>query len=326
MPCRQLRCEVALSHAVPRGEGGAQRSERAVVGSQAEAMRQLEAMGARVFKRPPADARESPKTGDWGDLAGYDAVKRQVEDTVLLAITSPETYADIARRTRRAGSGKDSAVPRAVLLEGPPGTGKTTAARVMATAAKVDLVYLPIESVLSKWYGEAEKQLAKTFDLVEQLEQAVLFIDEIDALATSRGGGEMHEATRRVLSVLLRRLDGLETREGGLVIAATNRKQDLDAALRSRFDAAVCFDLPSSADRAKIFAVYAQHLSDDDRRLLADASQSFAGRDIRKACEDAERRWAAAMVRGETGSADDGDLLPPLGSYLEAVRQRKETR
>ena len=117
-----------------------------------------------------------------------------------------------------------------------------------------------------------------------------------------------------------------ETREGGLVIVATNRKQDLDAALRSRFDAAVCFDLPSSADRAKIFAVYAQHLSDDDRRLLADASQSFAGRDIRKACEDTERRWAAAMVRGETGSADEGDLLPPLGSYLEAVRQRKETR
>eukprot|EP00793_Prasinoderma_coloniale_P000888 PRCOL_00004038-RA len=343
--------------AAPRADGGA--------GVADEAFQRLEAMGARVFlpkARPQNDtgrggegrrARGSGAggglSGDWGELAGYSSQKRAIEDTVLLAITRPDVYAQIARGTRKGATGAAdeqsaslTAVPRAVLFEGPPGTGKTSAARVMANAAGVCLVYIPLEAALSKYYGEAERRLAQMFSLVEAAQRAggrgcVLFIDEIDALATQRGG-EMHEATRRILSVLLRRLDGLEApgnAEGGeaergrgggeprtLVIAATNRKMDLDSALRSRFDASVHFGLPDISERAQIFEVYASHLSEEDRHALAVASDGFAGRDIRNACEMAERRWAAAMVRGET----DGGELPTVAEYQRSVAYRQSSR
>lgn len=195
----------------------------------------LESLGAQVFLPSPS------QRVDWGELAGYESQKRVIEDTVLLALLHPEVYDRVARATRAARAGTR---PRAVLFEGPPGTGKTTSARVIASQASVPLVYVPLEALASKWYGEAEKRLADILEAAEAMpEGCIIFLDELDALATSRGG-DMHEATRRVLGVLLRHLQGFEQREKTVVIGATNRKQDLDPALNSRFAATVTFGLP----------------------------------------------------------------------------------
>ncbi|CAI7871630.1 unnamed protein product, partial [Closterium sp. NIES-54] len=127
---------------------------------------------------------------------------REIEDTVLLALLRPDVYDSIARATR---THFESNRPRAVLFDGPPGTGKTSCARAMAKRASVPLVYVPLESVASKYYGESERQLSTVFVLANQLHPggAIVFLDEVDALATARDS-DMHEATRRVLSVLLR--------------------------------------------------------------------------------------------------------------------------
>jgi len=111
---------------------------------------------------------------------------------------------------------------------------------------------MPLEAIMSKFYGESENRLAEIFESAAALGRCVLFIDEIDSLATSREAG-LHEATRRILSTLLRKIDSFESEGEVLVICATNRKKDLDPALISRLDLAIRFELPDSKTRALIF-------------------------------------------------------------------------
>jgi ATP-dependent 26S proteasome regulatory subunit len=116
--------------------------------------------------------------------------------------------------------------PRAVLFEGPPGTGKTTSAKIIAAQVGIPLMYVPLESIISKYYGEAEKNLSHIFEMAAELEGCIIFIDEIDTLGGNRDNDGMHEASRRVLSALLRRLDSFESNDNTLLICATNRKKD----------------------------------------------------------------------------------------------------
>ena len=131
--------------------------------------------------------------------------------------------------------------------------------------------------------------------MCDRLEGAVVFLDEVDALAQTRGG-EMHEATRRLLSVLLRRIDGLDSRGRTVVVAATNRKQDLDPALVSRFDAAIEFGLPTEPCRGDIMGCYAKHLTVEELAAVARATGGMSGRDLRDVAEATERRWASKII------------------------------
>jgi SpoVK/Ycf46/Vps4 family AAA+-type ATPase len=181
------------------------------------------------------------------------------------------------------------------------------------------MVYLPLEAVQSKYYGEAERQLAAVFTACDALPGGcLLFLDEVDALATRRGG-EMHEATRRSLSVLLRRMDSLEAAGRTVLVTATNRPQDLDPALLSRFDATVVFGLPDAAARAAIVRRFARQLADAEVQALAAATDGCSGRDLRDIAEAAERRTAAAIIRG---ALQEG-ALPGAQAYLAAAEERR---
>ena len=192
------------------------------------------------------------------------------------------------------------------------------------------LIYVPLEAVASKYYGESERLLSQVFQLCDRLEGAVVFLDEVDALAQTRGG-EMHEATRRLLSVLLRRIDGLDSRGRTVVVAATNRKQDLDPALVSRFDAAIEFGLPTEQCRGDIMGCYAKHLSREELATVAAATAGMSGRDLRDVAETTERRWASKIIRGVVGAGKKGaglggkQPLPPLEEYLASARSRRST-
>ncbi|BBH00699.1 VIRB2-interacting protein 2 [Prunus dulcis] len=193
-------------------------------------------------------------------------------------------------------------------------TGKTSSAHVIANQAGVPLLYVPLEVILSKYYGERERLLGR-----------------VDSFAISRDS-DMHEATRRVLSVLLRQIehawnrglldpdsdsnfqiDGFEQDKKVVVIFATNRKQDLHPALISRFDSIITFNLPDQRNRKEIAAQYAKHLTESELDELATATgkdltfaslfQSslampffrMSGRDIRDVCQQAERSWASNL-------------------------------
>lgn len=133
------------------------------------------------------------------------------------------------------------------------------------------MVYMPLEAIMSKFYGESESRLAEIFEAAQALGSVILFIDEIDSLATSRETG-LHEATRRILSTLLRKIDSFESTGEVLVICATNRKKDLDPALISRTDISIRFDLPEACTRSQIFARYAKQLSKDELDQLGELS------------------------------------------------------
>lgn len=137
------------------------------------------------------------------------------------------------------------------------------------------------------------------FDACEELEGSIIFIDEVDAVAGSRDNGSMHEATRRILSVLLQRLEGFQGRPKALLVCATNRKQDLDPALLSRFDINIRYDFPDHDTRVAIVRRYARQFDGHLNSLnaIADAANGLSCRDIKEACQIAERRWASQKVR-----------------------------
>ncbi|XP_023636504.1 26S proteasome regulatory subunit 6B homolog [Capsella rubella] len=283
---------------------------------------QLESMGVRIYgvNKPLGD--DSVDEISWDNIAGYDQQKREIEDTILMALHSPEVYDDIVRGTR---SKFESNRPRAVLFEGPPGTGKTSCARVIANQAGIPLLYVPLEAVMSKFYGESERLLGAVFSQANELpDGAIIFLDEIDAFAISRDS-EMHEATRRVLSVLLRQIDGFEQDKKVVVIAATNRKQDLDPALISRFDSMILFDLPDLQTRQEIITQYAKQLSKPELLQLAQATETMSGRDIRDVCQGAERTWASKLIRrAKAGGEEQKITLPPVQEYLESAEARRK--
>ena len=268
----------------------------------------LEEHGCSVFM---PDQRQNKL--DWDYLAGYDQVKRSIEDTILLSLTNGDVYDKITQLTRMKN---ETNRPKCVLFEGPPGCGKTTSARIISHQVQIPLVYMPLEAIMSKFYGESESRLAEIFEASQAMGSVILFIDEIDSLATSREAG-LHEATRRILSTLLRKIDSFESDGEVLVICATNRKKDLDPALISRTDITIRFDLPDAATRSSIFKRYAKQLSQSELDHLGELAVHLSGRDIADLCKDAERRWASKYIRKEVT-----ELAPSLEVYTAATQTR----
>eukprot|EP01018_Ginkgo_biloba_P002670 Gb_29440 [translate_table: standard] len=291
------------------------------ISSDAKALEALEAMGVKIYGLGVANGSSDKDVVSWDNIAGYHDQKREIEDTVLLALRRPEIYDNIAKGTRCKF---ESNRPRAVLFEGPPGTGKTSCARVIASQAGVPLLYVPLEIVMSKYYGESERLLGSVFTLANELPNgAIIFLDEVDSFAAARDK-EMHEATRRILSVLLRQIDGFEQEKRVVVIAATNRRQDLDPALISRFDSLIAFNLPDKQTREEITAQYARHLSTQELANFAAVTDGMSGRDLRDICQQAERHWASKLIRGQVGDPSTHGL-PPIQEYMECAQKRQET-
>ncbi len=265
----------------------------------------LRKLGADVFL--PGDPNTS-----FQSVFGYEMVKKQIKESLIFPLLNPEPFNKISQFTRRNPS---SILPRAVLFEGSPGVGKTTMAKIAAEESNVPLVYVPIETILSKYYGESSQNLAAVFDATALYERAFLFLDEIDSLATSREDG-LFEATRNLLSVLLRKLDGITKMGGIITIGATNRKEDLDPALLSRFDRKIFFPLPSVEERSEILSGFAIQLSQDERLSLAKDLEGYSGRNLKDFCDSVERKWVSELILAKKEIS-----APPVHLYKKTLEE-----
>ncbi|MDI7216803.1 ATP-binding protein [Leptospira santarosai] len=267
----------------------------------------LASLGVDVFH--PFDAEKNGRSITFDQVAGYEGVKQQILESVILPLKNPDMLSELSKLTRKFPS---DTRPRAVLFEGDPGVGKTTMARVVSCMTGLPLIYVPVESIMSKYYGESAQNMAYVFEAAALFPACLIFLDEIDSLAGNREEG-MFEATRKILSVLLRKIDGFNSQRNSVTIGATNRKQDLDHALLSRFDRTIYFPLPDLEERTKILETYAIHLSETERIGIAEGLKGHSGRTIRDFCDLVERKWASYLI--EKGLKP---IPPPYELYLES--------
>ena len=207
--------------------------------------------------------------------------------------------------------------PKGVLLYGPPGTGKTLLARAVAAESRVHFIHLNGPDIMRKFYGESEAKLREVFEEAARRAPAILFIDEIDAVAPKRAD-VAGEVEKRVVAQLLSLMDGFVSRGQVIVIGATNIPEVLDPALRrpGRFDREIEIGVPNTHARFQILKIHSRAMPlapDVDLREIAEHSHGFVGADLEALCQEIGmitlRRFLAANdVRPDTPIDESPDL------------------
>jgi len=213
---------------------------------------------------------------------------------------------------------------KGVLFTGPPGTGKTMLARIIAGQTNCKFYEISGPEIFSKWYGQSEEILRLLFHRAGQQERAIVFFDEIDSVAGQRAD-ESHEASRRVVAQLLTLMDGFDSDEHVVVIAATNRPQDIDAALRrpGRFDWEIHFPLPDLLDREAILRTSARALSTTGEfpfRSIAQQTKGWSGAELSAIWRE------AALLAAPDGPGGRSTIIAEdfVGGYERVNTQRSQ--
>jgi len=218
----------------------------------------------------------------WEQVGGLEYLKQELREAVEWPLKNPEVFTKMGIRA-----------PRGILMYGPPGTGKTLLAKAVASESEANFIYVKGPELISKWVGDSEKGIRKVFEKARQAAPTIIFFDEIDAIASRRGGiDEGSRATERVVNQLLTEMDGLEEMTGVLVLAATNRPDMLDPGLLrpGRFDKILSTRVPDIKSREEIFKIHMKNMpltSDVDINELAKLTENYVGADIEGLCREA---------------------------------------
>jgi len=210
----------------------------------------------------------------WEDIGGVAEVKQELQE----AVEWPLKYHGLFVHS-------DATPPKGILLYGPPGTGKTLMAKAAAHESEANFISIKGPELLSKWVGESEKGVREIFRKARQASPCIVFFDEIDAIAPTRGLGSDSHVTERVISQLLTELDGLEVLSDVIVIAATNRPDIIDAALLrpGRFDRLLYVPPPDKEARTQIIKIHTSKkpLADDVKiDALSVQTEGYTGADL----------------------------------------------
>ncbi len=226
------------------------------------------------------------------DIGGLKDEIQKVREMIELPLRHPEIFEKLGVEA-----------PKGILLYGPPGTGKTLLAKAVATESNAHFIPISGPEIMSKFYGESEARLREIFKEAKEKAPSIVFIDEIDSIAPKREE-VTGEVERRVVSQLLSLMDGLEARGKVIVIAATNRPNAIDPALRrpGRFDREIEIKVPAKGGRLEILQIHARHMplveaSESDKSVstadivdlekLAAVTHGFVGADLEYLCKEA---------------------------------------
>ncbi len=253
------------------------------------------------------------------DIGGIGQQLQKIREMIELPLKHPELF-------RRLGIDP----PKGVLLHGPPGTGKTMIAKAVATEVNAHFKSINGPEIISKYYGESEKQLREIFDEAAENAPAIVFIDEIDSICPKREDVS-GEVERRVVAQMLTLMDGMQGRENVVVIGATNRQDALDPALRrpGRFDREIEIGVPDREGRCEIMEIHTRQMpiaDDFDMTWIIDNTYGFVGADlgalVRESAMKALRRYLPEIDL-------DAETIPPevlekmevnMNDFREAIR------
>ncbi len=266
---------------------------------------------------------EEPTIASLKDVGGLTEVLKELKELIVIPLKRPDLLAKLGLEPTRG-----------VLLVGPPGTGKTLTARALAKELDVNYIALVGPEVMSKYYGEAEQRLRGIFEKAAKNAPCIVFIDEIDSIAPDRSKVE-GEVQKRLVAQLLSLMDGFAQTQGVILLAATNRPDHLDPALRrpGRFDREVQFRVPDRNGRLEILQILSRSMPLDQSvslDLIADNAVGFVGSDLKAVCQKAAysalRRQVPTIESKipETMTVIQTDFLQALKEVKPAVLRSVE--
>jgi len=260
---------------------------------------------------------EKPRV-NWEEVVGLDMAKKAIKEAIVYPVQRPDLF--------------PLGWPRGILLFGPPGCGKTLIAAAVATELDATFYSIDAASIMSKWLGEAEQNVAKLFCSARKSSNegkpAIVFVDELDSLMgqhTNEVGGEI-----RVRNQFLKEMDGVMDKGKALhvyVIGATNKPWDLDWAFIRRFQKRILVPLPDHHTRLMMLKLYTNNLTIEqnvDLHELARLSEGFSGSDIRDVCQSAQLKLIGEFF--ETGRAMDREAKPRalnMSDFRSILEDRK---
>lgn len=273
-----------------------------------DALREVEPSALReVFVEVP--------TTTWDDIGGLDDVKTLLQES----IEWPQKYRELL-------AAADVKPPKGILLEGPPGCGKTLLAQAAASQSQMNFISVKGPSLLSKYVGESESGVREVFRKAKQAAPCLIFFDEIDALVPARSSGSSEHVSERVVGQFLAELDGVEKLNGVLVLAATNRADIIDPALLrpGRFDVKVVIPQPDAKARLAVLQVHTRkkHLADDfSLEDLVARTDGLSGAEVAAVCQRAALH--AVRKRVKSGQELDEKLIVRRDDFEAALRDIK---
>lgn len=266
----------------------------------------------------------------WKEVGGLDRIKNELVQSVEWPLKKPEVF-------KRMGIKP----PRGILLYGPPGCGKTLLARAVATESEANFIAVKGPEIFSKWVGESEKAIREVFRKARTAAPAIIFFDELDSIIPRRGAGYSDSgATERVVSQLLTEMDGIESLQNVVVIAATNRPDILDPAVMrpGRFDRLIDVPAPDSKALTQIFKIHARDMplsKDVDLQEIAVKAKGYSGADVEALCREAAMNALRESIDSKEVTRKDFDeametIKPSINEKMEeyysqfSERSRKE--
>lgn len=264
---------------------------------------------------------DKPST-TFADIAGYEGVKQEIREVVDF-LRMPDRFKEIGAR-----------VPKGVLLVGPPGTGKTLFARAVAGEAGVGFLAVTGSDFMEMFVGVGASRVRDLFQQARKMGRAIIFVDEIDSIGRKRGAGlgGGHDEREQTLNQMLSEMDGFETSEGVVVMAATNRPDVLDAALLrpGRFDRQIIVPLPEAKERHAILKVHSTGKrmgADVDLETMSKATPGMSGADLANLVNEAAliavRRGATEIERLDFENARDRVVM---GARRESLALNAEEK
>ncbi|MFL6434102.1 MAG: CDC48 family AAA ATPase [Nitrososphaeraceae archaeon] len=245
------------------------------------------------------------------DIGGLKEEIQKVREMIELPLRHPEIFEKLGIEA-----------PKGVLLYGPPGTGKTLLAKAVANESNAHFISISGPEIMSKFYGESEARLREIFKEAKEKAPSIIFIDEIDSIAPKREE-VTGEVERRVVSQLLSLMDGLEARGKVIVIAATNRPNAIDPALRrpGRFDREIEIKVPDKRGRLEILQIHTRNMpldTDVDQDRVAAVTHGFVGADLEYLCKEAAMKCLRRLL--PELNLEDEKLAPEVLDKLIITR------